>query len=81
MSHAMPDIALIPFSVVGDTLRDKPWWTSGATFRLLLSEYVKYVAVEMRVRLADAGIELAPEVSDLATGSLGPRRPATALAN
>jgi uncharacterized SAM-binding protein YcdF (DUF218 family) len=81
MSHAMPDIALIPFAVVGDKWRDEPWWTSGATFRLLLSEYVKYVAVEMRVRLADAGIELAPEVSDLATGSLGPRRPATALAN
>ena len=81
MSHAMPDIALIPFAVVGDKWRDEPWWTSGATFRLLLSEYVKYVAVEMRVRLADAGIELAPEVSDLSIGSLGPRRPKTALAN
>jgi uncharacterized SAM-binding protein YcdF (DUF218 family) len=81
MSHAMPDVALIPFAVVGDKWRDEPWWTSGATFRLLLSEYVKYVAVEMRVRLADAGIELAPEVSDLPTGSLGPRRPATAQAN
>jgi hypothetical protein len=81
LSHAMPDIKLVPFVVVGEKWRDEPWWTSGATFRLLLSEYVKYVAVEMRVRLADAGIELAPEVSDLATGSLGPRRPATALAN
>jgi uncharacterized SAM-binding protein YcdF (DUF218 family) len=81
MSHAMPGIALIPFAVVGDKWRDEPWWTSGATFRLLLSEYVKYVAVEMRVRLADAGIEFAPEVADLPTGSLGPRRPATALAN
>ena len=84
MSHAMPDIALIPFAVVGDKWRDEPWWTSGATLRLLLSEYVKYVAVEMRVRLADAGIELMPEVSDLPTGSPGspgPRRPATAQAN
>jgi uncharacterized SAM-binding protein YcdF (DUF218 family) len=81
MSHAMPDIALIPFAVVGDKWRDEPWWTSGATFRLLLSEYVKYVAVEMRVRLADAGIELAPELSDLPIGSLGLRRPATAQAN
>ena len=81
MSHAMPDIALIPFAVVGDKWRDEPWWTSGATFRLLLSEYVKYVAVEMRVRLADAGVELMPEVSDLPADSPGPRRPATALAN
>ena len=79
MSHAMPDIALIPFAVVGDKWRDEPWWTSGATVRLLLSEYVKYVAVEMRVRLADAGLDLVSEGADLPTGSLAPRRGATAL--
>jgi len=60
LSHAMPDIALIPFAVVGDKWRDEPWWTSGTTLRLLLSEYVKYVAAELRVRLADLGLELAP---------------------
>jgi uncharacterized SAM-binding protein YcdF (DUF218 family) len=81
MSHAMPDIVLIPFSVVGDKWREEPWWTSGTTLRLLLSEYVKYVAVEMRVRLADAGLELMPEAGDISTGSLGPNRPATAQAN
>ena len=81
LSHAMPDIALIPFAVVGDKWRDEPWWTSGATFRLLLSEYVKYVAAEVRVRLADAGLELTPEIAEQPAGSLAPRRPATALAN
>jgi uncharacterized SAM-binding protein YcdF (DUF218 family) len=81
MSHAMPDVELIPFAVVGDRWREEPWWTSGATVRLLLSEYVKYVAVEVRVRLADAGLDLMPEAADLSTGSLGPRRPATAQAN
>src|SRR6202521_5543285 len=80
LSHAMPDVALIPFAVVGDKWRDEPWWTSGATLRLLLSEYVKYVAAEVRVRLADAGLELTPELADQPTGSL-PRRPATAQAN
>jgi uncharacterized SAM-binding protein YcdF (DUF218 family) len=79
MSHAMPDVELIPFAVVGDRWREEPWWTSGATVRLLLSEYVKYVAVEVRVRLA--GLDLMPEAADLSTGSLGPRRPATAQAN
>src|ERR1700674_3199743 len=79
-SHAMPDIALIPFAVVGDKWRDEPWWTNGATVRLLLSEYVKYVAAEVRVRLADAGLEMMPEAADLPTGSL-PRRSATAQAN
>ena len=81
LSHAMPDITLIPFAVIGDKWRDEPWWTSGATVRLLLSEYVKYVAAEVRVRLADAGLDLVPEFSDLPTGSLAQRKPATVQAN
>ncbi len=81
LSHAMPDIALIPFAVVGDKWRDEPWWTSGTTVRLLISEYVKYVAAEMRVRLADAGLDLLPEFPDQSSGFSPPRRPATAQAN
>ena len=81
LSHAMPDIALIPFAVVADKWRDEPWWTSGATVRLLLSEYVKYVAAEVRVRLADAGLDMMREVAEQPAGSLAPRRPATAQAN
>src|SRR6202790_2574823 len=81
LSHAMPDIALVPFAVVGEKWRDETWWTSGATLRLLLSEYVKYVAAEVRVRLADAALDLAPEAAELPTGSLPPHRPATAQAN
>jgi uncharacterized SAM-binding protein YcdF (DUF218 family) len=81
LSHAMPDTALIPFAVVGDKWREEPWWTSGATLRLLLSEYVKYVAAEVRVRLADAGLELTPEIADQPAGLRAPRRPATAQAN
>src|ERR1700704_234896 len=81
LSHAMPDVELIPFAVVGERWRDEPWWTSGTTLRLLLSEYVKYVAAEMRVRLADAGLELTPELADQPTGSLARRTPATAQAN
>jgi uncharacterized SAM-binding protein YcdF (DUF218 family) len=81
LSHAMPDIALIPFAVVGEKWRDEPWWMSGATMRLLLSEYVKYVAAEVRVRLADAGLDLVPEVAELPTGSSPAHRGATAQAN
>jgi uncharacterized SAM-binding protein YcdF (DUF218 family) len=81
LSHAMPDVVLIPFAVVGDKWRDERWWTSGATLRLLLSEYVKYVAAEVRVRLADIGLELTPELADQPSGSIVPRRPATAQAN
>src|ERR1700687_4307004 len=80
LSHAMPDIALIPFAVVGDKWRDEPWWTNGATGRLLLSEYAKYVAAEVRVRLADAGLEIMREAVE-PSGSLALRKPATAQAN
>jgi uncharacterized SAM-binding protein YcdF (DUF218 family) len=81
MSHAMPDVELIPFAVVGDTWRDDPWWTSGATFRLLLSEYAKYLAAEARVRLADLGINLMPESGEPAPDPTPRRKPATALVN
>jgi uncharacterized SAM-binding protein YcdF (DUF218 family) len=79
-SHAMPDVTLIPFAVVGDKWREEPWWTSPSTLRLLFSEYAKYVAAEIRVRLENLGLDLAPEVSEQPGNSL-PKRPATAQAN
>ena len=36
---------------------------------------------EVRVRLADAGLELTPDLADQPIGSFLPRRPATAQAN
>jgi uncharacterized SAM-binding protein YcdF (DUF218 family) len=81
LSHAMPEIILIPFAVVGEKWRDEPWWMSSATLRLLLSEYLKYVAAELRVRLAGIGLDFMPEVSDQSTGSLLAHQPATAQAN
>jgi uncharacterized SAM-binding protein YcdF (DUF218 family) len=78
LSHAMPDVELIPFSVIGEKWRDEPWWTSGATLRLLLSEYAKYVAAEVRVRLADLGLEMSPEMAEQPSGSLKPPGAATA---
>jgi uncharacterized SAM-binding protein YcdF (DUF218 family) len=80
MSHAMPEIELIPFSVIGDKWRDEAWWSSGATLRLLLSEYAKYLAVEARVWLARLGIELGPEASEQTPEAIA-HKPTTALAN
>ena len=80
LSHAMPDVHLIPFAVVGEKWRDESWWASGATVRLLVSEYVKYVAAEVRVHLANAGFDLGAQLADPPAGSL-PRIPATAQAN
>jgi hypothetical protein len=49
--------------------------------RLLLSEYVKYVAAEVRLHLADLGIDLTFEFPDQPAGLQPPHRPATAQAN
>jgi uncharacterized SAM-binding protein YcdF (DUF218 family) len=80
LSYEMPDIELIPFSVIGDKWREEPWWTSGPTLRLLLSEYVKYLAAEARVRLAEMGIGVMPDAA-ADQSDVPPRKPATALAN
>ena len=51
LRREMPDTELIPFSVVTERMRDSPWWTSAQTARLLMLEYVKYLATLARVRL------------------------------
>lgn len=78
LSHAMPEIDLVPFAVVGEKWREEPWWTSGAALRLLLSEYAKYVFAEIRVAFGGVGQGGRPE-----TGALPPTlaKPATASAN
>ena len=81
MTHAMPDVNLIPFAVVSDKWRDEPWWTNGAAMRLLLSEYVKYLAAEVRVRLADLGLDLMPDVGDRPAAISSQRATAKAAAN
>ena len=50
LAHQLPDAALIPFPVVSDRLRIEPWWSSGDTARLVLSEYLKYLAAKVRMR-------------------------------
>lgn len=52
LAREMPNVELIPYAVVTDRLRSEPWWRDWATARLLVGEYVKYVAALVRVRLA-----------------------------
>ena len=51
LERQMPDIALVPFPVVTDKLRNEPWWASGPTARLILSEYAKFVVAQLRMRI------------------------------
>lgn len=59
MSHSMPDVTLVPFAVIGEKWREEPWWSNAATFRLLLTEYVKYLVAEVRTRIDWVDIALA----------------------
>jgi uncharacterized SAM-binding protein YcdF (DUF218 family) len=54
ISNQLPDIALLPFPVIGDKLKAEPWWNHGATLRLMLSEYLKYVAARVRIQVDPA---------------------------
>lgn len=71
LSYEMPDLTLYPFAVIGESWRDEPWWASATILRLLLSEYTKYVAVELRVRLSMIGIDLIPDMPSEPTGTGG----------
>jgi uncharacterized SAM-binding protein YcdF (DUF218 family) len=50
LAHQLPDDALIPYPVVSDHLRLEPWWSNSATSKLVLSEYLKYLAAKVRMR-------------------------------
>jgi uncharacterized SAM-binding protein YcdF (DUF218 family) len=54
IENELPDVRLIPYPVVSDRMREDPWWSDASTVRLLLIEYVKYVASFVRVRLDPA---------------------------
>lgn len=66
LAKQLPDVTLVPFPVVTEKLRNEPWWASGSTARLILSEYTKFVFAQLRMR-----IEPAPALSDISAGRGG----------
>jgi uncharacterized SAM-binding protein YcdF (DUF218 family) len=51
LGHQLPEVELIPFPVVTQKMRNEQWWSSPATARLLISEYVKFVFAKVRMRI------------------------------
>lgn len=49
MRARLPDMELIPHAVVADRLRGKAWWNDLELFRLVSTEYVKFLWSEARV--------------------------------
>jgi uncharacterized SAM-binding protein YcdF (DUF218 family) len=66
LAHQLPDVMLIPYPVVSDRLRIEPWWSRGETTRLVLSEYLKYLAAKVRMRFDSIA-----EASELPTRTAG----------
>jgi uncharacterized SAM-binding protein YcdF (DUF218 family) len=60
LSNQLPDVALIAFPVVSDRLRLEPWWSRGETTKLVLSEYLKYLAAKLRMRFSFAATSELP---------------------
>jgi uncharacterized SAM-binding protein YcdF (DUF218 family) len=51
LAREMPNVALVPYPVVSERMREEGWWSRAETARLLFVEYVKYVAALARLRI------------------------------
>jgi uncharacterized SAM-binding protein YcdF (DUF218 family) len=51
LARQLPDVALVPFPVVTEKMREEKWWVSVPTARLLVFEYLKYIVAQIRMRL------------------------------
>ena len=54
LSHELPDVTLIEFPVLTERQRAEPWWSNGVTARLVISEYFKFIAAVVRMRILPA---------------------------
>ena len=50
IAHQLPGTSLMAYPVVSERLRAEPWWANGATVRLMLSEYFKYIYAQIRIQ-------------------------------
>jgi len=64
LAHQLPHAALIPYPVLSDRLRIEPWWSNGDTTKLVVSEYLKYLFANVRMRFETVPAEAGNRVSD-----------------
>jgi uncharacterized SAM-binding protein YcdF (DUF218 family) len=51
LAHQLPDVDLVPYPVISEKVSVESWWMNHATTRLLISEYLKFIAVWARIWL------------------------------
>lgn len=67
--HAMPGVRIVPHPVVTEQIDTNGWWNEWRTVKVLMPEYVKYLAARLRSALEDD-----PETSRLSV-IVGGRKP------
>jgi uncharacterized SAM-binding protein YcdF (DUF218 family) len=70
-ANAMPDRRILPYVVESERVHLAHWWERPRTIRLLLTEYVKFLAGSLRMQLESTPGALAPDTRAAA------RRPAS----
>ena len=50
LEHQLPHAALTPFPVLSDRLRIEPWWSNGDITKVVVSEYLKFLFAQVRMR-------------------------------
>ena len=64
MGSALPGVELVAYPVVSEHGRQHPWWSDGASARLILWEWIKYNAATLRIGVtAPQGTEPLAEAS------------------
>lgn len=51
LAHQLPDVKLIAYPVISEKVKNEPWWQNGATARLLIGEYFKYLFGILRLHI------------------------------
>ncbi|BCJ89552.1 hypothetical protein IZ6_02870 [Terrihabitans soli] len=57
LERAIPEVILVPYPVITEGAEEENWWLKPGKLRLLVGEYVKYLAALVEVRIA-------PRISD-----------------
>jgi uncharacterized SAM-binding protein YcdF (DUF218 family) len=50
LEHQLPQAKLISYPVISEKFKNDPWWSNGATAKLLFGEYLKYLFALTRMR-------------------------------
>jgi len=51
VTHQLPDVTLIAYPVLSEKVKADPWWSNADTARVYMSEYLKYLFANLRMRI------------------------------